>query len=248
MDRAGENEPSALDNLELVRIDTLKPHPRNYNVHPDDELDQLIASIKAHGLYRPVVTARDGTILAGHGITQALLKMGSEYVKIKRKDYDPDDSRALMLLVGDNEIGRMAERDDRALSELIRDIKDTSTDLSGTGYDEMMLANLVFVTRSASEIGDKQAAAAWVGMPAYEEESARLKATVFFPSEEDRTNFGNLIGVDMTKIANEGLAGTFWWPKRVINDLKSVVFTDREVDEPAPSAPLTIVPEDHHES
>jgi hypothetical protein len=53
---------------ELIAIKELKPHPRNYRSHPEDQLVHLVNSIKQHGFYRNVVVAKDNTILAGHGV------------------------------------------------------------------------------------------------------------------------------------------------------------------------------------
>jgi ParB-like chromosome segregation protein Spo0J len=72
---------------EDVALDDLKPHPRNYQQHPDDELAHIMESIKTHGFYRNVVIARDGTILAGHGVTQAARKLGYTHVPVIRTPY-----------------------------------------------------------------------------------------------------------------------------------------------------------------
>ena len=58
--------------IELVSIDQLKPHPRNYKTHTPEQIEHLIQSITEHGILRPVIVARDGTILAGHGIVEAV--------------------------------------------------------------------------------------------------------------------------------------------------------------------------------
>ena len=54
--------------LELLPLAELRPHPRNDGTHPPDEIAHLKASITTHGVYRNVVVAQDGTILAGHGV------------------------------------------------------------------------------------------------------------------------------------------------------------------------------------
>lgn len=215
--------------LEDVALDQLKPHPRNYQAHPDDELEHIMESIKTHGFYRNVVIARDGTILAGHGVTEAARRMGLERVPAIRVDYAPDDPRALKLLVSDNEIRHLAEVDDRALTELLRDLNETELGLLGTGYDPMMLANLAMVTRPAHEIEDLDAAAQWVGMPDYEDKGEdRIQIIVNFANEEDRQEFCRILGIDASKIGDDGRQRSIWWPKRIGNDLHAVRFTDHE--------------------
>lgn len=210
--------------VEDAPLDTLKPHERNYQTHPDDELEHIIESIRTHGFYRNVVLARDGTILAGHGVVQAARKMGLSHIPAIRTDYAPDDPRALKLLTGDNEIRHLAEVDDRALTELLRELADMD-DLLGTGYDDMMLANLTFVTRPASEIPDLDVAAQWAGMPEYDERGAdKIQLLVNFATEEDRQEFYHLLGLSSDAILSRGSIKYIWWPKPYENDDKKSVY------------------------
>lgn len=205
---------------ETVPIASLTPHHRNYRSHPDDQLEHIIESIEEHGVYRPVVVARDGTILAGHGIAQALARMERTDVQIVRLDLDPDEPRALKVMAGDNGIAHLAEDDDRALSELLKEIKDTDIDgLLGTGYDEKMLANLVFVTRPKSEIGDFDEAAEWVGMPEYEQGEEPLELKVRFRNEDDRGAFAARLDIALSDSLK-----TVWWPAKSKDDMSSVRF------------------------
>lgn len=59
--------------LETKKIDisSLKPHPKNYRQHPEDQLAHLVRSIKQNGVYKNIVVSSDMTILAGHGIAEA---------------------------------------------------------------------------------------------------------------------------------------------------------------------------------
>lgn len=133
--------------VEIVPIDTLKPHPRNYKQHPDDQLEHIITMIRQHGHYRNIVISSDNYILAGHGVVLASKKMGLVEVPVHRLDVGYEHPEAIKVLVADNEIAHLAEQDDRLLSELLKGIVDDgSTDLKGTGFDEMMLVNLIFVS------------------------------------------------------------------------------------------------------
>jgi ParB-like chromosome segregation protein Spo0J len=108
---------------EVVAIADLKPHPKNYRAHPPDQLAHIAQSIREHGVYRNIVIARDGTVLAGHGVLEALKQLESTHATVVRLDIGPDDPRAIKVLTGDNEIGRLAEIDDRVLSELLSGLK-----------------------------------------------------------------------------------------------------------------------------
>jgi hypothetical protein len=201
--------------VEDVELDELKPHPRNYRTHGSEQLRHLAQSIREHGQYRNVVIARDGTILAGHGVWLAAREAGLTTIRAVRLSLEPDDPRAIKLLVADNELARFAGVDDRRLSELLRDVRELDINaLLGTGYDDAMLANLLLVTRPASELADFDAAAEWVGMPEYEPTaSSAYRIVVHLQSERDRDRFLKLIGVELVDARN-GNALSLHWPEQ----------------------------------
>ena len=132
---------------EIVDLSAMQPHPRNYQEHPDAQLQHIEASIKTHGIYRNIVLADDGTILAGHGVVAAAARAGRTSIPARRMPYGPDDPRAIQLLVADNEIARLAIRDDMAISELLKSVRDESAtvenSLLGTGYDDESALELI---------------------------------------------------------------------------------------------------------
>lgn len=217
--------------VEVVDIGSLKPHPRNYRIHPKDQIEHLKASILEHGLYRPIVTASDGTVLAGHGVILAAREMGLHRIPIRRLPLDPEDARALKLLAGDNEISHLGEVDDRALTLILKQIKEEdSTGLLGTGYDDKMLANLLFVTRPASEIADLDHAAEWVGMPDYEGPKPRLVLSLQFETEEERDAMIAQLGVHVT-YKDQRNSATAWYPPRQRDDSISINWTTKQEGE-----------------
>ncbi len=222
--KMGHDTPIAF-NTELMGVVDLKPHPRNYRTHTEDQLAHLIESIKSNGYYRNVVIAREATILAGHGVVEASKRMGIEHIPVVRLDLDPDDPRALKILTGDNEIGRLAEIDDRALTEMLKQImgEDPSM-LLGTGYDDRMLAALVMVTRPQTEIEDFDAAAEWLGMPDYDQGTLDFTLMVSFESDESREDFLSKAGcVGKTRAHSGGRNMSLRWPPGM-HDTKSVEF------------------------
>jgi hypothetical protein len=203
------------------RLIDLKPHPKHYKVHLDDQLEHLANSIKQHGFYRNVVVAKDYTILDGHGVVSACHKLKLKEVPVIKLDIESDSPQALKILTGNNEIGKLAEIDDRKLSELLKEVKDKDG-LSGTGYDKMMLANLVMVTRPQHEINDINEAAEWVGMPDYVPKDHYIKYTIIFKTEQDRNEFCNMAKIPQGK--EKGRTWSVWWPLKEKEDLKSVKY------------------------
>jgi ParB/Sulfiredoxin domain len=216
-------KPKSPFKIEVVRLAALHPHPRNYRGHPQDQIAHLVESLKEHGVYRNVVAARDGTILAGEGIWRAAQAAGLTEMPIQRMDLAPDEPRAIKLLVGDNELSHLAEDNDRLLSDLLKQVRETDTaGLLGTGYDETMLANLVMVSRPEKEVADFDAAKEWVGMPQFDTgEKVAAKLVVSFRSETDAKAFFERLGVEKQAFSK---VMSMWYPPRERDDVSSVRF------------------------
>jgi hypothetical protein len=201
--------------VEWVPLASLHPHPRNYRSHPEDQIEHLAASIEQHGYFRPVVIARDGTILAGHGVVQASGHLGVERVPAVRLNLDPESPPALKILTLDNELPRFAEVDDRALSFLLRDIAQQDvTGLVGTGYDDAKLAALLLVTRPVSEIEDFDEAASWLGLPDFAGGMERWQVIITCRSEADRARFLDEYGLGELISKTTGRVASILWPLR----------------------------------
>lgn len=214
--------------VEHVAVVDLKPHPKNYKSHPDEQLDHIIKSIEENGFYRNVVIARDNTILAGHGVVLAVKKMGlfgPATVPVIRLDLAPEDPRALKVLTGDNELGKLAETNDRVLTEILKDVMSTD-DLLGTGFDAQTLNALVMVSRPIEEIRDKNEAAEWVGMPEFDSGEQLYRLTVMFAGPEARDEFLKQTGINCSDRNRDGTMYSGWWPPRESQDRGSVLFAD----------------------
>jgi hypothetical protein len=222
--------PVALHTPTLVALSALKPHPRNYKEHPPEQLAHIVASIRAGGVYRNVVAARDFTLLAGHGVVLAARQMGLTAIPVVVLDVDPHSPAALKVLAGDNEIARLAEQDDRTLTELLRNVKDDDvTGLLGTGYDDQSLAALLFVSRPAEEVSDFDAAAEWVGMPEYDgKRGDNCVLNVQFRTRAERDAFLAKMDVDRKRDSvremRDGRVFSMWWPPKGVDDRSSLRF------------------------
>jgi ParB-like chromosome segregation protein Spo0J len=200
---------------ERVPLDTLKPHPRNYRKYPPDQVQHIAATVMEIGIYKHLIVAADYTILSGHGIYEAARHLGLKSLPIKKLKYDKDDIRALKILLNDSDLGHLAEVDDRVLSEILKYVKENSpTGLSGTGYDEKMLAALVMVTRPASEIANIDEAKEWVGMPEYENTKEPFKVIVACADEETRKQFLDHIEAKTIKGGVSNKVVSIWWPDK----------------------------------
>jgi ParB-like chromosome segregation protein Spo0J len=210
------NQP--MHQIKMTDINLLKPHPKNYKEHPKDQLQHLCKSIKENGVYRNVIIAKDKTILAGHGIVLACKQLKIQRIKTLELNIKANDPKAIKLLVVDNEVNHLGEIDDRALSGILKEILNTS-DLLGTGYDEMKLANLLLVSRPKSEILDFNEAAEWVGMPDFEHIPNTPSLIVHFRNIKDKLAFQKNIDSKITEKTK-----SVWWPFKERDDLQSLKY------------------------
>lgn len=207
-----------LHETETVPLDQLRPHPRNYRDHPDEQREHIAASLRDHGVYRNVVVANDYTVLAGHGVVQAAAELGIKELPVVRLPVEPDSPEAIQVLTADNELGRFANSDDRQLAGLLKELHDADR-LFGTGYDDAQLAALLMVTRSRAEIEDFDAAAEWVGMPDYIPAGKATMMLIQFEDEAGRSEFIERNGLRPTQKSGRLTA---WWPAREVDDRVSV--------------------------
>jgi hypothetical protein len=168
--------------------------------------------------------ARDLTILAGHGMSEA----ASEWLDLEEwpvhiMDVGPDDPEALEVLAADNELPGFGVVNDRKRTELLKEVyaKRGEAGLRGTGYTPQMLANLAFVSRNRDEIKDHNEAMHWVGMPDYEPQTEPLKCVVSFRSEEDRQEFARLLNLNLS-VGKRSVAT--WWPYKMREDHKNLLY------------------------
>ena len=181
---------SLLRPSETVEISTLTPHPRNYQQHPEAQLNHLRQSIVEHGLYRNVVIAKDSTILAGHGVVEAAKSLDLKEVPVIRLNIAPDSPKALKVLAGDNEISNLGEVDDRMLTELLKEVSEVD-ELLGTGFDEAQLASLVMISRPTTEIQNIDEASEWVGLPEFQSAVRPFVLVLNCKSQEERDELVN---------------------------------------------------------
>ena len=206
-------------NAQMIDITELKPHPKNYRKHSKKQLEHIVRSIEENGFYRNIVSANDKTILAGHGVWEASKLMGLVQVPVIVLPFEPNSTVALKVLSGDNEISRLAEIDDRGLGELLKTIQESeSTSLLGTGFDDQMLAGLLYISRTEAEINNQNEADEWIGMPDFEAvDSYKISLNVHFETEEDKQAFADLIGAKVTEKTK-----SVWYPVKPIDDVKGI--------------------------
>ena len=119
--------------IKTVKINELKPHPKNPRVHPDSAIDKLVRSIKEFGWTNPILVSTDGYILAGHARLKAAEKAGIEEVPVI---YLPlEGAKAEAYLIADNRLQDETDWDYEKLKDLLQELDTGEFDLELTGFD-----------------------------------------------------------------------------------------------------------------
>src|SRR5574344_785091 len=118
--------------------DKLIPYARKSRTHNDEQIAQIVASIKEFGFTNPILIGEDDVIIAGHGRLLAAQRMGLKEVPVIRLlGLTPSQRRA--LVIADNKIAMNAGWDEEMLSLEMGELKaeDFDIDLLGFNPDEL---------------------------------------------------------------------------------------------------------------
>ena len=126
--------------VEMVRVDDLKPHPKNPRLHPESAMAALVQSIQRFGWTNPVLVDAEGYILAGHARVMAAKRLGLQEVPVIRLPLSGPAAEA--YLVADNRITELGQWDEGLLAELFAELEQHGVDLAWTGFEEAELERI----------------------------------------------------------------------------------------------------------
>ncbi len=130
----------------LVKTNELKPHPKNPNQHPKEQIQAFAKIIQTLGWRQAiVVSTRSGLITKGHGKLAVARYLDAREVPVDYQDYK-DETEEWQDILADNKIAEMSERDEVAVAAMIKELSDRGANTQLTGYRdqevEKMLAKL----------------------------------------------------------------------------------------------------------
>lgn len=99
-------KPNEIDmkNWQWLPIGDLVPYEMNAKTHPEEQIRNLMQSLKDYGWTRPITVNADKVIIIGHGILLAAKALGLEKAPVViRDDLDEQEQRKLRNL--DNKLG-----------------------------------------------------------------------------------------------------------------------------------------------
>lgn len=128
--------------IELRAVEDLIPYDRNSRTHSDEQVDQIVASIKQFGFNNPVLIDKKKGIIAGHGRLMAARKLKLKQIPVVVLDHLTDAQRRAYI-IADNKLAENAGWDDEILSSELAALIDDGLDLSVLGFSDDELADLL---------------------------------------------------------------------------------------------------------
>ena len=136
--------------MEVIRMKLaeMKKPDKNVRMHTEKQLQEYERSVRMFGQIRPIVVDEEGTILAGIGLYDTLLRMGEKEADVYQlKSLTPTQKKKLMI--ADNKIFNLGVENLEVLNEFFEELKD---DLDIPGFDEDILRQMV---SDAEEVTEK---------------------------------------------------------------------------------------------
>jgi hypothetical protein len=130
--------------MDIIRkkLSDLNPYENNSRTHSEEQVNQIINSIKLFGFTNPILIDQDNNIIAGHGRLTAVQKMAWEEVPcIVVNGLNQIQLKALNI--ADNQIALNAGWDLEKLSTEIKGLKEENFDLVSLGFNNLELSNFL---------------------------------------------------------------------------------------------------------
>ena len=120
--------------IEYVDINSIKPYEKNAKLHPEEQIEQIKASIQQFGMNDPIgIWSKENIIVEGHGRLLACQELGYKEIPVIRLDDLTDEQRKAYTLAH-NQLTMNTGFD---LDILNQELADISIDMQEFGFDEI---------------------------------------------------------------------------------------------------------------
>jgi ParB-like chromosome segregation protein Spo0J len=128
--------------VEQIPTSQLIPYARNSRTHSDEQVAQIMASIREFGFCNPVLIDETGMIIAGHGRVMAATRMKLENVPCLRLSH-LTDAQKRAYVIADNKIALNAGWDSELLTNELCDLHADEFDMAVLGFDADELGQML---------------------------------------------------------------------------------------------------------
>jgi ParB-like chromosome segregation protein Spo0J len=177
--------------MELIKkkVSELIPYINNSRIHSEEQITQIVSSIKEFGFTNPILLAPDNSIIAGHGRLQAVKILGYQEVPcIVISGLTKTQIKA--LIIADNQLALNAGWDFDKLSLEIDELKVDKFDLDILGFKDDFLAE---IQETISPLND---------LPVIKDEEKKPFQQMTFIIHDNQLKFINL-AVEKSKKIND---------------------------------------------
>lgn len=130
----------------LLEVEKLVPYEKNAKLHPKEQIEKIVHSVKEYGWNDPIIVDRDNVIIAGHGRRLAAIEMGLKRVPvIVRDDLTEAQVRALRI---DHNKASESGYDTSLLAVDLKELMDESS------YDPSVMFSQREIEVMLSDIGE----------------------------------------------------------------------------------------------
>ena len=128
--------------IEQVKITDLTSYDRNSRTHSDEQINQIMASIREFGFTNPLLIDEANRIVAGHGRHQAATTMGLATVPCLRLS-GLTEAQIRAYVIADNKLAENAGWDQELLRLELADLQGLGFDLDLLGFDKLELGAML---------------------------------------------------------------------------------------------------------
>jgi len=129
--------------LQTRKVSDLIPYINNSRTHSEEQINQIISSIKEFGFTNPILLEEENGIIAGHGRLMAVQKMGwSEVPCVTIKGLTKTQIKALNI--ADNQIALNAGWDLDKLKLEVKGLDEDSFNLDVLGFSKNQIDDFLF--------------------------------------------------------------------------------------------------------
>lgn len=128
--------------IEMIEVDKLVPYARNARTHSNQQVDQIVASLKEFGYTSPILLDGGTEIIAGHGRVMALSKLGVREVPCIRLSHLSEAQKKAYRLA-DNQLALNSGWDMDLLKIELNDLNGDNFELGLVGFDDSFLNGLM---------------------------------------------------------------------------------------------------------
>jgi len=142
---------ATLERIEMMPTADLVPYARNSRTHSDEQVGQIMASIREFGFTNPVLIDEAGTIIAGHGRVLAAQRMELDTVPCRRLTH-LSEAQKRAYVIADNRLALNAGWDSEQLANELQDLQTDEFDLSLLGFEPEELEVLLGLSPNAGDV------------------------------------------------------------------------------------------------